>query len=118
MKTVEINTNFHRSYDSISLGDCVVLTTPPINEKYWLFRVKLYKDQAIIGFPKFGTIGIGFAIEDADWNTNLPFSYSAKVIYDHISENKKYEEISQNDALQAINLIKEMCKTFDNASEN
>ena len=60
---VEINANFVKANDSIQLDSTVLMITPPLDEDYWLFRVKLYEDQAIVGFPKFGTIGIGFAQE-------------------------------------------------------
>lgn len=40
-----------------------MLMAPPIDEDYWLFRVKLSKKQSIVGFPKYNTIGIGFAVE-------------------------------------------------------
>jgi len=63
IKIVEFNTKFHRAEDTMAYGKSLVMFTPPVGEDYWLFRVKLFKDQAIIGFPKFGTIGIGFAIE-------------------------------------------------------
>lgn len=81
-----------------------IIVTPPINEDYWLFRVKLHKDQAILGFPKFFTIGIGFALED-DWNTNLPYPSEAEHICDHIWHNKKYKEITREQVIKAIKMI-------------
>ena len=38
-----------------------LLLTPPIDEDYWEYRVRLSETQAIVGFPKFSTVGIGFA---------------------------------------------------------
>jgi hypothetical protein len=86
-------------------GGAVVMTPAPLmagdNEGYWLFRVPLREGQAIVAFPKFGTIGIGFAQED-DWNTNLPFDNPALRLYEHIKHNKKYKLITRADALKAI----------------
>jgi hypothetical protein len=82
----------------------ILMTTPPIDETYWTYRVKLFNDQAIIGFPKFFTIGIGFAQEE-DWNTNLPYSCPAEQILDHIWHNHKYDQITREQALEAIRLI-------------
>jgi hypothetical protein len=83
-----------------------LLMTPALSEDYWQYRVKLYKDQAVIGFPKFLVcIGIGFAIEDTDWNTNLPSSCSASQIANHIWCNHKYEEITIEQVIEAVKLI-------------
>ena len=112
MKTVEFNAKFERSDDTLGFAKTVVMITPPLNADYWLFRVPLHKDQSIVGFPKFGTIGIGFAIEEKDWNTNLPFNFSPEKIYDHINVNKKYEEITKADCIEAIAVIIERCKEY------
>ena len=84
-----------------------IALTPPIDEDYWSYRVKLSDTQAIVGFPKFFTIGIGFAVEDEDWNTNLPFTCDAEAIYEHIEENKGDDSISREDCLTAIRMIQE-----------
>lgn len=81
-----------------------VMLTPPIDEGYWSWRVRLSGTQSIVGFPKFGTIGIGFAQEE-DWNTNLPYTCDTEEIYDHIAHNKGDDAISRNDCLAAIRLI-------------
>jgi hypothetical protein len=86
-----------------------IALTPPINEDYWTYRVKLSDTQAIVGFPKFFAIGIGFAQEE-DWNTNLPFTCDAEAIYEHIEENKGDEVISREDCLTAIRMIQEAAK--------
>jgi len=83
-----------------------IMVTPDINEDYWTFRVKLYKDQAMLGFPKFSTIGIGFAQEE-DWNTNLPYSCDTEKIFNHIKHNKLYPEISDDDCRKAIEMIQD-----------
>ncbi len=86
-----------------------LMITPAIEEDYWAYRVKLYKDQAIIGFPKFTTIGIGFAQEE-DWNTNLPYTRSPEKICDHIWDNHKYKEITRRQVIEAIELIQNQAR--------
>ena len=71
---------------TVRLAGGKALFTPPVGKAYWKFRVQVSKKQAVIGFPKFCTIGIGFQHEK-DWNTNLPFTSPAKEIYDHIHVN-------------------------------
>lgn len=80
--------------------------TPPIDESYWAYRVRLADEQAIVGFPKFSTIGIGFAQEE-DWNTNLPYTCSAEQIYEHIEHNKADDSISREDCITAIRMIQD-----------
>jgi hypothetical protein len=104
MLQLEINTKFKEVYREFKTGNTIVLFTPPINEDYWAFRVKLHKEQAIIGFPKFGTFGIGFAVEK-DWNTNLPYQCETDKIYNHIKHNKKYKEITKEQCIKAIKMI-------------
>lgn len=65
----------------------VLMVTPPISEGYWRYRVKVSDRQAVIGFPKFNTIGIGFQRE-VDWNTNLPYRCDVEKIYQHIEHNR------------------------------
>jgi hypothetical protein len=83
-----------------------IMMTPPIDESYWQYRVVLSKKQAIIGFPKYTTVGIGFQVEE-DWNTNLPFSCSAEKIYNHIKHNKGDGKILKSKCITAINMIKD-----------
>lgn len=83
-----------------------VMTTPPLDEDYWAYRVRLTDRQAIVGFPKFTTIGIGFAREDDDWNLNLPYS-TAEQIYKHIRRNQGDETITEADCVAAIALIQQ-----------
>lgn len=49
--------------------------------------MKVSPKQAVIGFRKFSTIGIGFAKEE-DWNSNLPFGCKTEEIYNHIAHNR------------------------------
>lgn len=83
-----------------------VSITPPIDEGYWSYRVLLGERQAIVGFPKFSTVGIGFAIED-DWNTNFPYTCGAEEIFQHIRHNKGDESISDDDVRAAIALVQD-----------
>jgi hypothetical protein len=87
-------------------GDGVMLLTPPVGGDYWKYRVMLSADQAIIGFPKFGTIGIGFAKEE-DWNTNLPSACSTEKIWEHIKHNKGDDNIKDEDCIAAIKMIQD-----------
>jgi hypothetical protein len=82
------------------------MLTPSINKEYWTYRVQLTEQQAILGFPKFNTIGIGFAVE-GDWNTNLPYTCDAAEIYEHIEHNRGDNEISRETCIKAIELIQE-----------
>lgn len=83
--------------------------TPAVNEDYWAYRVRLSDEQAIVGFPKILTIGIGFAVE-TDWNTNLPYTCGAERIYEHIECNKGDDAISREDCLTAIRMIQEQAR--------
>ena len=78
--------------------------TPPIDEDYWAYRVRLSDRQAIVGFPKFSVTGIGFAVEE-DWNTNLPSRCDTEEIFEHIRHNKGDDSISDDDVREAIRMI-------------
>lgn len=86
-------------------GESVVMITPPLSGDYWAYRVTLSDQQAVIGFPKFFTVGIGFAVEAADWNTNLPYTCSAAEIASHIADNKGDDRIDDATVIRAIELI-------------
>lgn len=85
------------------------LMSPPLGEDYWQYRVRLTDKQAIVGFPKYTTIGIGFAVED-DYNTNLPYRQSAEEIFDHIKHNKGDDTIADADCIAAIRLVQDAAK--------
>ncbi len=103
--TVEVNSRFEKAADTVELGGgSVAMITPPLDENYWIARVMLHKDQAIVCFPKFGIIGCGFA-QEKDWNTNLPLSEPAEAIYSHIKHNKKYAKITDKECLEAIRAL-------------
>jgi hypothetical protein len=80
------------------------MMTPPIDEGYWSYRVRVGGRQAVVGFPKFGTIGIGFAVED-DWNTNFPYTCEAEEIFQHTRHNKGDDSIPDADCREAIRMI-------------
>ncbi|MGO8959105.1 MAG: hypothetical protein ACLQFR_17320 [Streptosporangiaceae bacterium] len=86
------------------IADGAVMITPQLGGDYWSYRVLLSESQAIVGFPKFGTVGIGFARED-DWNTNLPYTCGTEEIYDHIAHNKDDDLITRERCIEAISLI-------------
>lgn len=111
---VEINKNFEPAQTLLAGPGVAVSITPPLNEDYWMFRVKLFEDQAILGFPKHNTIGIGFAQEE-DWNTNFPYTVDATLTYEHIKHNKKYDEITDEQCIEAIKAIQECEKAAKTA---
>lgn len=84
----------------------IVALTPSVGEDYWSYRVMVGETQAIVAFPKFSTIGIGFAQED-DWNSNLPYTLPAERIFDHIKHNKGNDSIADDDCLRAIRMIQD-----------
>ncbi len=92
-------------YKSIGSG---IELTPPIEKSFWLMRVRVSKTQAIVAFPKFGVIGIGFQVE-TDWNTNLPSGSSAIMIYEHIKHNKGDARISRGQCIEAIVMLQQEC---------
>jgi hypothetical protein len=82
-----------------------LMTTPDLNESYWSFRVKLTAKQAVLGFPKFGIIGIGFEVEGEDWNRNLPADDPAEEIAAWIAVNKGDDSIDDATVIRAIKMI-------------
>ena len=82
-----------------------MMLTPSIDEGYWAYRVVLSPSQALNAFPKFGTVGIGFAVEE-DWNTNLPYTCGVDEIWEHIRHNKGDDSISDTDCIQAIVMLR------------
>jgi hypothetical protein len=81
-----------------------ILITPAITPDFWLYRVALTSKNAIVAFPKFGTIGIGFQNEE-DWNTNLPYTCAAEEICDHIKHNAADRKITRPMIIEAIKAI-------------
>jgi len=92
------------------------MLAPFVNEDYWRFRVRLSDTQAMLGFPKFTTLGIGFAQEE-DWNTNLPYTCGTEEIYEHIEHNKGDDTITRDDCVAAIQMIQEAAHAMVAAGE-
>ena len=111
---LEVNPKFVKANTEFKVGTSIVSITPPLDENYWVYRVKLSKNQSIVGFPKFLTIAIGFSQEEEDWNTNLPASVEANEIYDHIECNKGDEKIRKEDCIKAIQMIQDYIKLQSN----
>jgi len=111
---LEFNSEYISDKDKEGLGLRGIAITPPGlgNDNYWVFRVNLSKDQSIIAFPKFFTLGVGFAKEGSDWNTNLPYSSGAEKIYNHIKINKGDSNIKKKDCVAAIKILQEACEKF------
>jgi hypothetical protein len=108
---LEFRNEFKKADDGFQVGKMKIVMTPPLNEDYWVFRVKLHADQAVVAFPKFGTLGIGFAIED-DWNTNLPYQCTTTEILEHIWHNHKYDEITKPMLRKAIDILQRASKYY------
>ena len=87
------------------VGGGLVLLTPAIDEDYWQYRVIVGEHQAVVGFPKFGLIGIGFAVEEEDWNVNLPHGTPPEKLFAHIKKNKGDKNIPDERCIEAIRLI-------------
>jgi hypothetical protein len=107
-KTVQVQQELLHSTFGLPNGG-TLMVTPAIDENYWIARVHLFKDQYVLAFPKFSTIGIGFA-KESDWNTNLPYTCSAEEICEHIWHNHKYRTITKEQTLEAIKLLQSVSK--------
>lgn len=90
-------------------GNTILAMTPPLTEDFWQYRVVVADGQAVVGFPKFFTIGIGFAVEE-DWNTNLPYSMDTARIRDHIWHNRGPNIPDDDDGLALVTRAIEMIK--------
>lgn len=109
---LEINNKFVKSNDTfVNSSGGVVMFTPNIGKDYWLFRVKVSKNQAILGFPKFYQIGVGFA-KEKNSNTNLPTYCDSEKIFNHIKDNKGSKNISDAECIKAIQMIRDAAKRY------
>ena len=108
---LEFRNEFKKATDGFKMGKIQIMMTPPIDEKYWVFRIKLHKDQAVVAFPKFGLMGIGFA-QESNWNTNLPSCDSTKSIVDHIWENRKYPQVTYAILTKAVKMLQKASKYY------
>jgi len=109
---LEYRNEFDQATSNFKVGRIKIMVTPPLDDDYWVFRIKLHKDQALIAFPKFGLIGIGFA-QETNWNTNLPSSCETEIIYNHIKENKKYKQITKKKCIEAIEILQKAAKYYE-----
>lgn len=94
-----------------------VHVTPPLNGTFWLMRVPLTPNQAIVTFPKMGSMGVGFQVEKEDWNTNLPSSCAPGEIYDHIKVNAGSDKsITRYRCIKAIRMLQNAIEVMKAAS--
>jgi hypothetical protein len=116
--TLEMNKKFAPTATDLGvLIPGLAMMTPAVGEKdYWLFRVKVSKDQAVIGFPKFGTVGIGY-LKETNWNTNLPYRCPADQILKHIKENKGDKSIPDATCLEAIQMVQKAAEEYKVAQD-
>jgi hypothetical protein len=108
---IEINADkesVEETFAKSHFGNAMI--TPRMGEGYWVARIRLHEDQYVQAFPKFFTLGIGFAKEEDDWNTNLPYTCGAEEIASHIWKNRKYDVISKDNLIRAIELLQEACR--------
>lgn len=108
---LEFRDGYHGKNHTFKTGNVTVMMTPMIDEDYWVFRVKLHEDQAVVAFPKFSTMGIGFAQEE-DWNTNLPYLCKTENICNHIWVNRKHKEITRPMVMKAIQMLQKASKYY------
>jgi hypothetical protein len=101
---LQLEINPTKVKDETRLNSFVYLMSADAGENNWIARVRLTEKQAIVAFPKFGTVGIGFQSE-RDWNTNLPASCEAEEIYDHIKHNAGSRKITRSMCIEAIRLL-------------
>jgi len=110
---VEVNAVEVKDAPLRTLSGGIVFVTPPLDDTFWLARVVVSKDQAVVAFPKFGQIGIGFQHEDKDWNTNLPYTCYAEKIYNHIRINRR--SARREKCITAINALQLWASDYRNA---
>jgi hypothetical protein len=104
---LEVNAGFVEAETEIAYSNgSKILFTPPLDGDYWAFRVQVSEGQAVVGFPKFSTIGIGFQHEE-DWNTNLPYTCDTEMIYKHIRHNKGDARIDKATCIRAIEMVQQ-----------
>lgn len=108
--TLEINRQFAPNDRPFRSGNATVMITPPLDEDYWLARVPL-GNNAVVCFPKFGIIGIGFQ-KETDWNTNLPSGCAAEDIWSHVAHNAGDASITPEQGIAAIRLLQEYAKSL------
>jgi len=73
----------------------------------WYYRVALGCGQAVIGFPKFTTIAIGFQAEPVHLDLNYSYDRGTETIFRHIYPNKGSSEIGDARCREAIRMVQE-----------
>ncbi len=69
-----------------------------------MIAVRFENGQRLVGFPKFGTWGVGFWDHNGDANCNLPFDQEADEIWEHIKGNSDVP-MDKEEVLQAIAVL-------------
>jgi hypothetical protein len=101
-----------KSQDDDGLLGGGIAMTPSLGHDYWSYRVMLSETQAVVAFPKFGTIGCGFAVEsEGHWNTNLPVACEVDGLYDHIKDVDPTQD--EETVKTAIRMIQEAVEEDD-----
>lgn len=114
--TLLANSNEIEDPGIFQVGKINVMITPPVgDEDYWLFKVMVSDSQALVGFPKFMQIGIGFQQEE-DWNSNLPSTTEAEDIFNHIKDNKGDDSIPNERCIEAIEMIRTAAAAYKQES--
>jgi hypothetical protein len=95
----------------------VAMMTPSLDEDFWLMRVPLTDHQALVVFPKLGSMGCGYQLEEGGWNVNLPldgnrdFERHVKLVQ-HIDVNRirpcETDWIPQLIVLAAVGMLDEL----------
>jgi hypothetical protein len=108
---LETNPEALRDDSVAALDGTGIVITPPIAEDFWFWRAAVSDKQAIVGFPKFTIYGIGFQVEDDNWNTNLPpdarddREEGIREIHQHIRCNQGDDSIPEARILKAIGMV-------------
>lgn len=115
---LQVNSDDIQDPGVFKAGPNILMVTPPVGDKdYWLFKVMVSDDQALVGFPKFMQVGIGFQQEE-DWNSNLPSTSKAEDIFDHISHNKGNDSIPDERCIRAIEMISAAAAKLNEGNDN
>lgn len=109
---IETNTNIKEAEKILSQGLYNALFQGLIRgKKLYMFKIQMYQDQYLLAFPKFGKLAIGFSQEKV-FNLNLPYDCDAEQIFERISPNKRYKNITNEQCLKAIKLLQRHCAEY------
>jgi hypothetical protein len=73
----------------------------------WYYRVAVSDRQAVVGFPKFSTVGIGFEDEPGSLDLNLGYDRGTETIFRHVYSNKGDAAIADDACRQAISMVRD-----------